>query len=211
MNAKPMLKETVVNYADQKKVNVTDMVRSYAAVNGLISKKETKIVLGLSGDQVKRTFDTLTRQGTLDRVERGVYRFEEHIQKPGIDITDKIWRAMKYGVSFSAFEIAKLSGSTTSYVYKRFGVYRAEGFLKPSGVRRTYGSGTEKLWRLTFKGKGKAQNPGREAFIFDPLVMAAVDLNRLVCSGMVMRDKQSADKACALAVEIRDRIELFNK
>jgi len=114
---------------------------------------------------------------------------------------------MKISSSFSASEIAKLAGSTRAYVYKRFRIYSADGYIKQAGRRSTHGSGSEKLYRLTVKGKKKALNPNIKTFEPDPLVMAAVNLNRLVCSGLAIRSRESADQALKFVKQIRDGLE----
>lgn len=184
-------------------MNGTQMIRNYAAVNGLVRKKEVRDALGMEEDMVTRGFQTLMRQECLEVVERGLYRFVENINKPIPEATDKVWRAMRMSQAFSASEIAMLAGTSVDYVYKRFRIYRAEGYIKPAGVRPAGASGRTKLWRLTATGKKRAQNPSAETFTPDALTMAAVNLNRLICSGLVARDKGAADQACALAEEIK--------
>jgi len=191
-------------------MNGTQMIRNYAAVNGIIRKKEARDALGMTEDEVTRSFQTLMRQGSLEVVERGVYRFVENINKPIPAATDKVWRAMRMSQAFTAGEIAMLAGTSIDYVYKRFRIYRADGYLKPAGVRRTGPTSRTKLWRLTGKGKQRAQNPSAETYTPDALIMAAVNLNRLVCSGLVARNKDAGDQACAIADEIKEVIKALD-
>jgi len=191
-------------------MNGAQMIRNYAAVNGVIKKKEAREALGMDEELVSRSFRTLVRQGSLEVVERGIYRFIERIDKPVAETTDKIWRAMRMSQAFSANEIAMLSGTSTAYVYKRFHVYKADGYIKPAGIRTTGTTGRIKLWRLTRKGKNKAQNTSTEVYIPDSLVVAAVHLNRLVCSGLVIRDKSAADQACDIADAIKEAIQALD-
>jgi hypothetical protein len=178
--------------------STTDAVRNYAAINFTVSKKQVREALGLTVDQSKNAFDNLLKTGNLRRIGHGVYQFVDRIERPQAEIMDKIWRAMKVSGPFSVAEIAKLSGSTVNYVYKRFRQYRADGFIKDAGSRPTYGTGTEKLFRLTVKGKKKAHNPRVENWQPDPLALAAVNLNRLICSGVAVRDKDAAIEAMGL-------------
>jgi len=173
----------------------TEMVRNFAAVNGTISMKETRKNLNLTNEQVTYAFDNLKKQGHLRRIRHGLYQFIDTVEKPSGEIVDKIWRAMKISGSFSASEIAKLAESTTAYVYKRFRQYKADGYIRKAGVRPTHGSGQEKLWRLTQRGKEKAQNPNIETWRPNPINRATVNLNRLVCSGAAVRDKDVALEA----------------
>lgn len=184
--------------------NSTEMVRNYAAAKGIVRKKEAKLALGLTQDQIVYAFDALKNQGYLDRIGHGKYQFVDMVEKPGSEVTDKIWRAMKIKQIFSANEIAMLSGSTVNFVYKRFREFRADGYIKQHGLKK---SSSEKVWRLTPSGKAKAMKPNEEAFIPDPLVMAAVNLNRLICSGMAVRDHKAGAQAIAYCTEIRKGLE----
>ena len=190
-------------------MNATEMIRSYAAVNGIIKKKAAEDSLGLTKGQVKSSVATLVRNGSLTRIGHGMYRFVNETEKPVADVTNKIWRAMKISTTFSVGDIAMLSGTTTAYVYKRVRQYKADGFIKPAGARPTHGS-REKLWRLTGTGKAKAQYLSTETYTPDPLTMAAVNLNRLICSGLVARNKDAANQACAIVDEIKDAIKALD-
>jgi len=188
--------------------STTNMVREYAAAAGTFKKIEAQSALGLTVDQVKRAVDTLYRQGYLYRIRHGLYQANSVVASPVADLDDKIWRAMKVSGSFSAADVVKLSGATKSYVYKRFRRYRADGLIKQSGVRPSgLPCGTEKLWRLTLKGKEKAQAPDMEAYTPDPVVMAAVNLNRLICSGLAVRSAESAEEALVHVAAIRTAME----
>jgi len=178
--------------------NPTDMLRQYAATNSIIQKKEVKTALNFSQTEINRCFDTLRQSGELIRVGRGIYKFVATVETQSFEVTDKIWRAMKVKRVFSCSDIAMLAETTIAYVYKLFRKYRADGFIKQQGVRATHGSGEEKIWRLTLRGQNKARKPNVEQFKPDPLVMDAVNLNRLVCSGLVRRDEDSARHAIAL-------------
>jgi len=187
--------------------NATQMVRSFAAAKGMVRKKEAKLALGLTTDQVVYAFDTLTEQGYLRQIKHGLYQFSDFVEKPGMEVNDKIWKAMKISTSFTVSDIARLADSTSSYVYKRFRQYIADGFIKQYGVKKTGPTSRKKIWRLTQKGRGKAQNPNIETFTPDPLVMAVVNLNRLVCSGMAVRDPESATQALKFVEEIKNGLE----
>jgi hypothetical protein len=185
----------------------TSIVRAFAAASGTFRKIEAQAALGLTMNQIKRAVDTLYRQGYLRRIQHGLYQACHVVETPIGDCNDKIWRAMKVSSTFSAAEIARLASSTRSYVYKRFRQFRADGLIKPAGVRPTYGSGTEKLWRLTLKGKEKAQAPTESAYKPDPVVMATVNLNRLICSGTAVRDADAAREAISLMQVIMEAMK----
>lgn len=182
------------------KENITEMVRSFAAAKGMVRQKEARLSLNLTTSQISNAFDTLKRQGYLHRVRHGLYQFNEFVEKPGSDIRDKIWRAMKIKPVFTASDIAKLAGSTTSYVYKKFRTYRADGYIRQHGLKP---HSSEKVWRLTVKGKNKAMAPNMEEYKPDPLIMAAVNLNRLICSGIAVRDHDAGQQALKFCNEIR--------
>jgi DNA modification methylase len=188
--------------------NKTEMVRQFAAANTTVRKKQVRESLGISNNETDYAFDTLVGQGYLKRIGHGAYLFNDYVQKIGPDINDKIWRAMKVSSgAFSAAEIARLAESSTAYVYKRFRVYKADEYIKEAGMRNTHGSGWEKLWRLTSKGKEKSMNPNLEQFTPDPLVMAAVNLNRLICSGLAMREEEAAKQALSFCKQIKNGLE----
>ena len=187
--------------------NPTEMLRNYAAVNSIIKKSEVKTALNFTPNQVKHSFDTLVRDGYLTRIGHGIYKFVPTVEKPACEVTEKIWRAMKVKRVFSYSDLAMLAETSKDYVYKLFRKYRAEKYIKPAGVRPTYGSGTEKLFRLTLKGQKKARNPNVEQFKPDPLVMDAVNLNRLVCSGLVIREESAAIESIAICKRIIHSLE----
>jgi len=190
-----------------KKESTVQAVRNYAAVNFTVTKKQVRECLNLTVDQAACSFDTLLRQGYLRRTGHGVYQFVDQVEKPAVEISDKIWRAMKVSNAFTAPEVAKLAESSAAYVYKRFRKYAAEGYIKRSGIKKNAQGTHERLWRLTPAGKKKAQNPKVEAWSPDPMVRAAVNLNRLVCSGVAVRDKESATEAMAQLTVIQARLE----
>ena len=188
--------------------NITEMIRNFAAANTTIRKKQVRESLGLTTKQVDAAVDNLVEQGYLKRIGYGAYLFNDYVQKTGPDINDKIWKAMKVSNgSFSVSEIVRLAESTASYVYKRFRMYRADDYIKNAGTRKTHGSGWEKLYRLTKKGKEKSNNPNLEVFTPDPLIMAAVNLNRLICSGLAVRDPEAAKQALGFIEEIKNGLE----
>ena len=186
--------------------STTNMVREYAAAAGTFKKIEAQSALGLTVDQVKRAVDTLYRQGYLYRIRHGLYQANSVVESPVADLNDKIWRAMKVSSTFSAGDIAKLAASTKSYVYKRFRRFRADGLMKQAGMQWSGNNAKEKLWRLTLKGKEKAQAPALEAYTPDPVVMAAVNLNRLICSGLAVRSAESAKEALYQIAVIRSAL-----
>jgi hypothetical protein len=185
----------------------TEMLRNFSSANSVVKKKEARVALNLTANQTKHAFDTLIRQGYMTRIGHGVYKFVSAVEKPACEVTEKVWRAMKVKRVFSYADLAMLSDTSKNYIYKLCRKYRAENYIKPAGARTTYGSGKEKLFRLTVKGQNKARQPNVEKFTPDPFVMDAVNLNRLVCSGLVIRKEESAKEAIAICYSIIGKLK----
>lgn len=185
----------------------TEAVRQFVSAHNLVTKKQVVDGLGLTTDQVCSVFETLMDQGSLRRVAYGTYEFAaKRASKVEAPVEDKIWRAMRINPKFSASDIALQAGTTTSYFYKRLRDYRAAGYVKPAGQRFVLGGGREKLWRLSLKGRELLDRPRIEEFHPDPLVMAAAQLNKLVCSGMASRYPEATKRAVTLANQIAERL-----
>ena len=58
-----------------KAQNTTEMVRSYAAVNGTVKKKDARQSLGLTVEQISYAFATLVKQRYLRKIKHGLYQF----------------------------------------------------------------------------------------------------------------------------------------
>jgi hypothetical protein len=194
--------------AIDEKQNITEMVRSFAAANGFARKRQVVESLGITKRQANAAFNTLLEQGFLNRVGQGTY---EYLQKPmdGVDapIEEKVWRAMKISTSFSASELARVAGTTTSYVYKLFRKYRTEGYIEAWGRHTALSGYNEKQWRLTKKGRMRRERPRLKVFEPDPLVVKVVALNKLVCTGMAMRCGEENRKAMRLCGEIVEGLQ----
>ena len=91
---------------------------------------------------------------------------------------------MRINPTWSAADIAQQAATTVSYVYKRLRVYRAEGLIKRKGAKHVPG-GMVKLWRVTSLAARTIDVPRVEEYSPDSIVVAAVRLNRLVCTGLV--------------------------
>jgi DNA-binding MarR family transcriptional regulator len=91
---------------------------------------------------------------------------------------------MRINPSWSAGDIAQQAGTTISYVYNRLRVYRAQGFIKRYGVETISGARV-RIWRLTAEASKQIDLPKAQEYSPDPLVVAAVRLNKLVCQGLV--------------------------
>lgn len=180
-----------------------DAIREFIASQGQARPKPIAQALGYNIDQVRASLDTLVRTGAVIRIRYGWYQFvpsrESNREAP---IEDRIWRAMQINPTFAASDLAIQAGSTTSYIYKRMREYVAEGYVGRAGRRPMMAGGSEKLWRLTAKGRSHLERPKVEAFEPSPLVMMTVRLNRLVCSGMASRYGDARKEAVRICVEL---------
>jgi predicted transcriptional regulator len=186
-----------------RKRSIVSRVLDVAAAKGVIRRKDVCAALGIGGDQADSAIRALMERRALVRVERGTYRFA------GMEATareaeteEKIWRAMKINPTWSASDIAMQAGTTTNYIYKKLRIFRADGLVRPAGVRPIATGGAEKLWRVTMKGRQRTGRPVENEYSPDPLVVAAVTLNRLICTGMAQRYGEQAEEAVRLCGEI---------
>jgi DNA-binding MarR family transcriptional regulator len=193
-----------------KRGTTTETVRQFAAAQGLVRKKQIQDLLGLSLDQVKRSVKMLVDQGYLRRLGYGSYEFVEGRETAKeAPVDDRIWRAMRINPTWSATDIAVQAGSTRDYIYKVLRRYEADGFVKPAGQRAKPDGSREKLWRITMKGHGKVERPRMKEFRPDPLVEMTVKLNRLVCTGLAMREEEHARSAIELCGGIVEKLEAW--
>ncbi|MCP3941428.1 MAG: hypothetical protein GY710_08100 [Desulfobacteraceae bacterium] len=188
------------------KVN-TQLIKNFAAVNGAFKNADIRAAFNLTSSQVSDVITKLLKENYIRRISYGLYRFCDVVKTPNFEINDKLWKAMKINNSFTAAQISRLAGSSLSHTYRQFSFYSAEGYIRQHGCKPTTNKRTEKVWRLTSKGKEKAQNPNIETFQPDPLVMAAVNLNRLVCSGVAVRDPEAAKQALNFVEQIKNGLE----
>ena len=137
----------------------------------------------MSGSGVKRKTSVRAKKGPEKPVEKG---------------TEKIWRAMKVKRVFSCADIAGLAHASQTDVHGLFRAYKADGYIRNAGVRPSRTGRDcelEKLFRLTVKGQNRARQPDAASFKTDPLTGDAIELNRLVCSRLVIRDDNAAKEA----------------
>ncbi|MCE5335226.1 MAG: hypothetical protein LLG06_11645 [Desulfobacteraceae bacterium] len=183
---------------------MSESVRQLAASNTFITKKQAREVLGLTVDQSVSAFENLVRWGWLIREEHGIYRFnEQKAQAREASVEDRIWRLCRMiKPSFSVAELASQGGTTANYVYRLLRTYRADGFVAQAGRRAALTGSMEKLWRLTPKGRSQRDRPILPEWTPDPQIAMAVKLNRLICTGMVVRFEDARAEAIKLCGEI---------
>ena len=191
--------------AEDTGLKITDMVRNLAAASGFIRKPQAMDSLGLTVTQADAAIRTLKEQGFLKRVGHGTYEYR-HKPMDGNEspVEDKVWRAMRLSPTFSASELSRIAGTTTNYIHKLLRKYRSEGILVAAGQQTALSGSHEKLWRLTPKGKKQQVRPRLKTFKPDPIVIAVVALNKLVCTGMAARFEEENRKALKLCREIME-------
>jgi molybdopterin converting factor small subunit len=179
----------------------TAAVRAYAATTGRFTRAAVRSALGLSEQSASTAIDTLLRGGRIQWVARATYEWVPE-KKPNREapLEDRIWHAMRINQTFTSADIALQAGTTVSYVYKRLRLYRSEGFVKQRGVKRVNGASC-KLWRLTSDASQKIEVPVVKDYSPDPAAVAAVRLNRLVCTGLV-RFEDERKQAVSLCKEL---------
>lgn len=188
-----------------EEINITESVRNLAAASGFVRKHQVMETLDISKRQADVAFNTLRLQGFLKRVGHGTYEYmHKPMDGPDAPIEDKVWRAILICPTFSASELARVAGTTTNYIYKCFRKYQPEGLIEEYGRQKALTGFFEKRWRLTPKGKKHRERPRLVAFKPDPLVMAVVALNKLVCTGVATRFENENRNALKLCREIED-------
>ncbi len=162
---------------------------------------------GLREKQVDGALETLVKAGHLQRIGRGAYSLlPDAVQDREAPIEEKIWRAMRINDRWTISDIAVQAGTTPDYVRKRMRFYRAEGMVRQAGERPVRG-GSEKVWRLSLKARDRMDRPRIERWTPDPLVSAAVALNRLICTGLAQRFEEQRAEAVGLCDAIRGALE----
>ena len=187
---------------------ITAMVREFAAAHTHVRKKQIRDALDLSAYKVGKAVDTLSRQGWLHRTGPGVYQFRDQaLNERPRPIRDRIWRAMRINPIFSASELARQAGTTRNYANKMLRRFRLAGLVEPYGARETPGGAWEKRWMLSAKGKEHRERPEVKPWRPDPLVVMAVELNRLVCTGVARNDAAAGTRARELCAKIAEALK----
>jgi hypothetical protein len=184
----------------------TEKIWQVGAALGKFSPKQLRET-GFTDDQVNTALKTLQHQGKLRKIGRGQYELTNERQKVReAPLEERIWHAMRINPSWSCSEIALQAGTTVSYVYKRLRAYRAEGFVKRAGARQVSG-GMERLWRLSGKGRENLARPEVEIFEPDPAVMLAINLAKLVATGLAKNCEDARAKALGYCNELAGLLE----
>lgn len=194
----------------ERNAGAVDIVRDYSASNNIIRKNQVIHDLKLDQKQVESAFYHLVNQGWLKRIEKGLYAFQEQRPNPhDTPVEVKIMRAMLIKMRFSANDISTAVGSPKTYIHKRFRVYRANELMKQDGIRDDQGSPPEKMYRLTFKGKEWAKKEEKKVITFtpNPIKDEVAELNRYICTGMVIANDEVRQTAMRLCMSIFERLK----
>ena len=185
-----------------------DAIRSYlSGKGGTATRAEMRRDLELNEDQFDGAAWTLIKQGHIRRVGRGAYELVPGGAPPREAVLEqRIWKAMSINPTWSVNDIALQSGTSPYYIYKRLRFYRAEGYVKTAGGRPLPQGSREKLWRMTMKGRRLQERPAPETFQPDPLIVKAVALNRLICTGLAQRFEEQEREALQLARDITEML-----
>jgi len=176
----------------------TETVRAYAASVGAFTRAKAREATGLKRQDVDTAIDTLLRGKRLKHTGRASYEWIPEKRPVRLaPLEERIWHAMRINPSWSAADIAVQAGTTVSYVYKRLRAYRAAGFIKRHG-QKSVPQGSVRIWKLTVEASAKLDVPRVEEYSPDPLIIATVRLNRLVCSGLIhfVDERREAFRLC---------------
>lgn len=185
--------------------NANELVRQYVAGMGTATTKEVRRDLGLDSTSAGKVLSDLVRKGHLTRVARGTYQVNEVPQRKGA-VCQQIWAAMRINPTFAVSDLSRQAGTSDHYARKIMRRYMDAGYVQNAGRRKTYGSGSEKLWRLVGKAKELRQAPVPVEFQPDPLTEDVCRLTRLICTGQATRLPGKRDQAIQLCEKITDEL-----
>lgn len=187
------------------KDSITNVVRNYARVMHLFTRKQAVIELGLDINQVTHAINTLKVSGDIKPVKFGLYTWVQsrtHAPVASV-IHDKVWRAIKINPVFTSHDLARQAGVSVSYAARKIKDYRNTGLIEQAGIGRSSDNAPIRKWRLTTAGQKNIDRPCLVEFEPDPLIERAVTLNKLICTGVAIRMDVDRKRAIALCDEIK--------
>jgi DNA-binding transcriptional MocR family regulator len=187
------------------KDSVANVVRQYAMTNKLFTRKQAVADLGFTVNQVNHAVETLRQSGLVKSISHGLLVWvESEAHRPASStVQDKVWRALQVNPTFTTQDVARQAGVRESYAGRKVREYRNAGMVEQCGMTRSNDNAPIRKWRLTAKGKENVDRPSLIEFEPDPLVDRAVKLNRLVCTGLAIRNGVDRKKAVELCDEIK--------
>lgn len=181
------MKTHAAKKAGRPRNKATDVLRAYAEQAGRFTRKSARESLGITERSLDTAISTLLLAGRIERKAKATYEWVTGDRRPKREapVEERIWHAMRINPTWSVADIAQQAGSSVGYVLKRLRHYRAEGYVKRCGARQVWPAGRIRLFRLTVQAARMVEAPRIEEHKTDPLVLAAVSLNKLVCTGLV--------------------------
>jgi hypothetical protein len=175
----------VVRSSGRPRNRDTEIVRAYWAVAGTSTRRAAREATGLERQKVDTAIDTLIRGKRLKHVGKSTYEWIPEKKAARLaPLEERIWHAMRINPSWCAADIAVQAGTSVAYVYKRLRAYRAAGYIVRRGNNSVPG-GYVRIWALNSTGRDHIEVPRIEEYSPDPLIIATVRLNRLVCAGLI--------------------------
>ena len=186
------------------KDSVANVVRQYAMTNKLFTRKQAVADLGFTVNQVNHAVETLRQSGLVKSISHGLQIWvESESHRPSTStVQDKVWRALQVNPTFTTQDVARQAGVRDSYAGRKVREYRNAGLVEQCGMTKSNDGAPIRKWKLTAKGRENIERPSLVEFEPDPLVDSAVKLNRLVCTGMAIRNVVDRQKAVGLCVKI---------
>lgn len=190
-------------------MTTTERVRQYLEASGRASAEQIRDGLNLSSDNLHAIIQELVERNEVRREGKGVYVWLGRIHTPG-EAEKRIWQAMRINPTFSVREIAMQGGCSEDYARKRLWSYVAAGYAQRVGRRNT-GASSVKLYRLTAAGQRRLSPPDCVRPDLDPMIKAAVELNRLICTSRVRISLTDRAEAIRLCAELQLNLEILQQ
>lgn len=185
---------------------IVDQVAAFVCAMGRTSIRQVKDDLRLTTDQAKDALRALEQRGRVHRPERGVYAWRALGNQQEGAVSSRVWHAMAINPSWTVEDVARQADTTANYVRRCMVLWKKEKLLEPFGQRSLPEGGRLKVYRLTARGR-QLPNPGLHApWAPDALTLDAVELARLVATGVAARFPREARRALALAEAIAQEL-----
>ncbi|MCF8112789.1 MAG: hypothetical protein K9K21_02930 [Desulfotignum sp.] len=174
--------------------------------------------LGLTKPAEKKRLHNILSElqirGEIERKSPGLYQVV-FLKKPPLKTI--MWRLLKMRRTVTAEDLVGMSGATRSYVDEWMRLLHKREIVKRTGPGRyklinddveepeaTIAAARMRKLRAV---RRKAQAPAEAVFEPDSVVMAAANLNRLICSGLAVRNADSAREAMSHVQVITEAVK----
>lgn len=171
------------------------------------TQQEAIDALGLTKNQFTIAIVPIKKAGYVKCSNgRFIWNSAELIQKNPLTDREKIWKAVKINPRFTVQEIARQSSVADSYVLREINKYVRDGFVERHGMTKSIDDKPVKVWRLTLKGRNKCIFPGHDLYMPDTLVDLTVQLNFIVCRGLLKEREDDRLTALSLCSKIKKEL-----